>query len=417
MVSGKFTSLQQGDYKGAWDGQRQIHYSRETKGAWDGQRQIHFSRETKGAWDDQRQIHFSRETKGAWDAAKSPILKILVPNYAAGSIIGKGGQNIAQVQQTTGARIKLSPNNHYYPGTQERIGLIIGEVENIITMLDFVIDKIRQEPQGAKANANITFDTERAKQMKIVVPNSTAGMIIGKGGTAIKSISEQTGARIQISQKDADSVAGERVVCVSGTEEQVQAACAIITAKVQEDPEHALNNNIMYTGLTTSRGHANGHFGSNLPLSALSGFGGLGLPSNPGSQNTQGVSAANHILAQAALMGGNNPLSNTLGMPPTSAATTSTSIQSSATLEITVPDELIGAILGKGGKTINELMQYSGARIQVSQKGEFVPGTNNRKVIITGDLQAAQLAHFLITQRLQQVEAERLVSSPPNRTL
>ena len=83
-------------------------------------------------------------------AAKSPILKILVPNYAAGSIIGKGGQNIAQVQQTTGARIKLSPNNHYYPGTQERIGLIIGEVDTIVTMLDFVIDKIRQEPQGGK---------------------------------------------------------------------------------------------------------------------------------------------------------------------------------------------------------------------------------------------------------------------------
>lgn len=344
-------------------------------------------------------------------AAKSPILKILVPNYAAGSIIGKGGQNIAQVQQSTGARIKLSPNNHYYPGTQERIGLIIGEVDTIITMLDFVIDKIRQEPQGAKVNSNITFDRERAKQMKIVVPNSTAGMIIGKAGTAIKSISENTGARIQISQKDADSVAGERVVCVSGAEDQVQAACAIIAAKVQEDPEHALNNNIMYTGLTTSRGgHSNGHFGSNLPLSALSGFGGLGLPST-GAQGSQGA-AANHILAQAALMSGNNPLSSALGMPPTTTATTSSSIQSSATLEITVPDELIGAILGKGGKTINEFMQYSGARIQVSQKGEFVPGTSNRKVVITGDVQAAQLAHFLITQRLQQVEAERLVSSP-----
>jgi RNA-binding protein Nova len=277
-------------------------------------------------------------------------------------------------------------------------------------MLDFVVDKIRQEPQGVKVNSNITFDRERAKQMKIVVPNSTAGMIIGKAGSAIKSISEQTGARIQISQKDADSVAGERVVCVSGTEEQVQAACAIITAKVQEDPEHALNNNIMYTGLSTSRGgHSNGHFGSNLPLSALSGFGGLGLP-NTGSQGTQNA-AANHILAQAALMSGSNPLSSALGISPTTTATTSSSIQSSATLEITVPDELIGAILGKGGKTINEFMQYSGARIQVSQKGEFVPGTSNRKVVITGDVQAAQLAHFLITQRLQQVEAERLVSS------
>ena len=46
-------------------------------------------------------------------AAKTPIVKILIPNYAAGSIIGKGGANIAEVQQQTGARIKLSPNNDY----------------------------------------------------------------------------------------------------------------------------------------------------------------------------------------------------------------------------------------------------------------------------------------------------------------
>ncbi|EDO35692.1 predicted protein [Nematostella vectensis] len=344
--------------------------------------------------------------------AKSPILKILVPNYAAGSIIGKGGQNIAQVQQTTGARIKLSPNNQYYPGTQERIGLIMGEVENIVQMLDFVIDKIRQEPQGIKASMSISFDRERAKQMKIIVPNSTAGMIIGKAGSAIKSISEQTGARIQISQKDAESVAGERIVCVGGSQEQVTAACVIITSKVQEDPEHALNNNIMYSGLTTSRaGHTNGQlagsaFSSGLPFSALSGLSALGLTNTATAQNTT-TSATNHILAQAALMSGSN-LNNPMA-PPTSTATSS-SIQSSATLEITVPDELIGAILGKGGKTITEFMQYSGARIQVSQKGEFVPGTSNRKVVITGDVPAAQLAHFLVTQRIQQVEAERLLT-------
>lgn len=339
---------------------------------------------------------------------------MLVPNYAAGSIIGKGGANIAQVQQTTGARIKLSPNNHYYPGTQERIGLIIGEVANLITMLEFVIDKIRQEPQQAKMNANIQFDTDRAQRMKIVVPNSTAGMIIGKGGAVIKSYSEQTGARIQISQKDAESVAGERIVCVSGTEDQVKAACAIIATKVQEDPEHALNNNIMYTGLSAARSHSNGHFASGLQLGAsMTGYNALGMGSPAGTQTNQGATAANQYLAQAALMGGTNQLNSALGMSPASTAPTSTSIQSSATLEITVPDELIGAILGRGGKTINELMQYSGARIQVSQKGEFVPGTNNRKVVITGDVQSAQLAHFLITQRLQQVEADRLTNPTP----
>lgn len=350
-------------------------------------------------------------------AAKTPIVKILIPNHAAGSIIGKGGANIAEVQQTTGARIKLSPNNDYYPGTQERVGLIMGEVETINKMLNFVIEKIRQEPPAMRLNPAMTYDRERSKQMKIVVPNSTAGLIIGKSGVTIKYIGDQTGARIQVSQKNAETVPGERVIGITGSLEQVQAACAVIAAKVQEDPEHALNNNISYSSLSIGSHHrlSNGSSGVNAygggGLSG-SGLGGLGFHNAGGTGNS---AAANNILAHAALLSGgglgaNNPLLNAMGnLGPLGLTSSSSHIHSTATLELTVPDDLIGAVLGKQGKTINEFMQYSGAKIQVSQKGEFIPGTNNRKVVITGDLNCAQTAHFLITQRLQQVEAERLL--------
>ena len=211
---------------------------------------------------------------------------------------------------------------------------------------------------------------------------------------------------------------GERVIGVSGTLEQVQAACTVIAAKVQEDPEHALNNNIFYSSLSSNNAHklSNGNaagfnaFGGG-GLSG-SGLGGLGFANSGGTGNS---AAANSILAHAALLSGgglgaNNPLLNAMGnLGPLGLSTSGSQIQSTATVELTVPDELIGAVLGKQGKTINEIMQYSGAKIQVSQKGEFIPGTNNRKVVITGDFNCAQTAHFLITQRLQQVEAERLL--------
>lgn len=44
------------------------------------------------------------------------LLKILVPGYAAGAIIGKGGQIIVQLQKETGAIIKLSKAKDFYPG-------------------------------------------------------------------------------------------------------------------------------------------------------------------------------------------------------------------------------------------------------------------------------------------------------------
>lgn len=43
-------------------------------------------------------------------------MKVLIPSYAAGSIIGKGGQTIVQLQKETGATIKLSKSKDFYPG-------------------------------------------------------------------------------------------------------------------------------------------------------------------------------------------------------------------------------------------------------------------------------------------------------------
>lgn len=43
-------------------------------------------------------------------------LKMLVPSIAAGAIIGKGGETIAQLQKDAGARVKMSKANDFYPG-------------------------------------------------------------------------------------------------------------------------------------------------------------------------------------------------------------------------------------------------------------------------------------------------------------
>lgn len=53
-------------------------------------------------------------------------------------------------------------------------------------------------------------------QVKILVPNSTAGMIIGKAGNFIKQIKEESGAYVQISQKSKETNLPERCVTVAG---------------------------------------------------------------------------------------------------------------------------------------------------------------------------------------------------------
>jgi len=48
------------------------------------------------------------------------------------------------------------------------------------------------------------------------VPNSTAGMIIGKAGNYIKQIKEESGAYVQISQKSKETNLPERCITVAG---------------------------------------------------------------------------------------------------------------------------------------------------------------------------------------------------------
>ena len=62
-------------------------------------------------------------------------------------------------------------------------------------------------------------------QVKVLVPNSTAGMIIGKSGNFIKQIKEESGAYVQLSQKSKETNLPERCVTIAGK-------CGIVPVQV-----------------------------------------------------------------------------------------------------------------------------------------------------------------------------------------
>ncbi|BES89955.1 Hypothetical protein domain [Nesidiocoris tenuis] len=176
--------------------------------------------------------------------------KILVPSGAAGAIIGKGGETIAQLQKETNARVKMSKANDFYPGTSERICLISGSIEAIMEALEFINFKIREKPDLSNPKTtDHDGKPDREKQVKILVPNTTAGMIIGKGGSYIKQLKEDSGAYVQISQKAKEQSLQERCITVMGDFENNKKACAMILSKVQEDPQSGSSLNISYADI------------------------------------------------------------------------------------------------------------------------------------------------------------------------
>nr|XP_025870029.1 RNA-binding protein Nova-2 [Vulpes vulpes] len=291
------------------------------------------------------------------------FLKVLIPSYAAGSIIGKGGQTIVQLQKETGATIKLSKSKDFYPGTTERVCLVQGTAEALNAVHSFIAEKVREIPQAMTKpevvnilQPQTTMNPDRAKQAKLIVPNSTAGLIIGKGGATVKAVMEQSGAWVQLSQKPEGINLQERVVTVSGEPEQVHKAVSAIVQKVQEDPQSSSCLNISYANVA-----------------------GPVANSNPTGSPYGGFLTAEKLAAESA----------------------------KELVEIAVPENLVGAILGKGGKTLVEYQELTGARIQISKKGEFLPGTRNRRVTITGSPAATQAAQYLISQRVTYEQGVR----------
>ncbi|KAG5607952.1 hypothetical protein H5410_029444 [Solanum commersonii] len=70
---------------------------------------------------------------------------------------------------------------------------------------------------------------------------------------------------------------------------------------------------------------------------------------------------------------------------------------------IGVADERIGLVLGRNGRSVMEISQVSGARIKISDRGDFMSGTSDRKVTITGSQRAISIAESMISKKVATV--------------
>ena len=70
------------------------------------------------------------------------------------------------------------------------------------------------------------------------------------------------------------------------------------------------------------------------------------------------------------------------------------------TMQMGVPDQLVGSVLGKAGSTVKEIMVVSGANIQISQKDNYLPGTSHRSIVVKGSQSQVQTALSIIMIKL-----------------
>ena len=67
------------------------------------------------------------------------------------------------------------------------------------------------------------------------------------------------------------------------------------------------------------------------------------------------------------------------------------------TQQIFIPNDMVGAIIGKGGAKINEIRQLSGSVIKINEPQD---NNNERLVTITGTQECNQMALYMLYARL-----------------
>ncbi|GMR42782.1 hypothetical protein PMAYCL1PPCAC_12977, partial [Pristionchus mayeri] len=156
-------------------------------------------------------------------------IRLLMQGKEVGSIIGKRGDQIKLIREGSGAKINISDGS-----CPERIVTITGTSNTITKAMDMICTKFADDMKALPNSVPKPPIT-----LRLIVPATQCGSIIGKGGSKIKEIRDATGASIQVASEMLPQ-STERAVTLSGTAEAIVLCMAeVCTILIEAPPKGA----------------------------------------------------------------------------------------------------------------------------------------------------------------------------------
>ncbi|XP_077039858.1 insulin-like growth factor 2 mRNA-binding protein 2 isoform X3 [Agelaius phoeniceus] len=333
--------------------------------------------------------HSSRERGSSPGGSSQPKqlefpLRMLVPTQFVGAIIGKEGLTIKNLTKQTQSKVDIHRKEN--AGAAEKPITIHATPEGCSEACRMILDIMQKEADETKSAEEIP--------LKILAHNSLVGRLIGKEGRNLKKIEQDTGTKITISPlQDLTIYNPERTITVKGSTEACSNAEVEIMKKLREAYESdvvAVNQQAnLIPGLNLS---ALGIFSTGLSM----------LPSTPGAR---GAAAATpyHPFAQQSgrrRTGSSAYLSSLYGAPPAGAFPHQHPLPEQEVVNLFIPTQAVGAIIGKKGQHIKQLARFAGASIKIAPAEG--PDASERMVIITGPPEAQFKAQGRIFGKLKE---------------
>lgn len=191
-------------------------------------------------------------------------LGCLIPNRLAGKIIGKAGATAKQLKQTHHVNLTCKPAN----GPDRRVHLTTNNIENLFPFMADMATLLMEEMQG------IVGLQEGESEIRILIPDHKAGIIIGKGGQTVKDIRQQTGTKIKLNSNCCPN-SNERVCIIGGSPDEISNCVREIMNRVNGPSRNSTGNeelivydannfdlNQQYGGFTEDQGQNTGKGGN-----------------------------------------------------------------------------------------------------------------------------------------------------------
>uniref|UniRef100_A0A8C4XE03 Poly(rC)-binding protein 3-like n=1 Tax=Erpetoichthys calabaricus TaxID=27687 RepID=A0A8C4XE03_ERPCA len=138
------------------------------------------------------------------------------------------GETVKKMREESGARINISEGS-----CPERIVTITGPTDAIFKAFSMIALKFEEDINASMTNSTVT--SKPPVTLRLVVPASQCGSLIGKGGSKIKEIRETTGAQVQVAG-DMLPNSTERAVTISGTPDAIIQCVKQICVVMLESP-------------------------------------------------------------------------------------------------------------------------------------------------------------------------------------
>ncbi|XP_065198807.1 poly(rC)-binding protein 3-like [Sycon ciliatum] len=306
-------------------------------------------------------------------------IRLLMQSRDVGSIIGKGGATISKFRNESHAHINITD------GGTERIVTLTGTTDAIFAAFSMICKKVEEGFRQSTSSSG----QQPPVSLRLLIPASQCGPLIGKSGSKIKELREATGTTVQVAGELLPN-STERAVTISGTSDALSQCLYRIACVMLENPVRGPT--IPYRPRqTNSVPAATPPFLGFPPTFTLNDPFALGV--QPPVLQMKPL-ASDYVSADPLLYNSAGPMT-TAGHP--------------TNFDMCIPNELVGCVIGRGGHKISEIRRQSGASIKI---GNIVANCPDRRITVTGTTECVTAAQHLISARLQAELANKHVTHP-----